>query len=492
MTIVVTPVHAQIRGRIPLQLFEALKGLLRYRPNSYQYDWRFKARQWDGWHPLHALQPDGILFPAGLLARVIAEARVHGVEPAIAWSEPLQAALATSGPSSPLPNGTKLFDDQEYAVELAVKYQRGIWALATNFGKTVTAAGLLQAYKDRHALFLVDAKGLLVQTANEIGELLQERVGVYGDNQRPRGNPRVTIATIQTMKKRLEKPETRNLLAEADVLIADEADVISPASWFPVLASCPAPVRIAMSGTVREAHSLMVVEAYFGPIIHEVAQRDLVHQGRSAEPVIFMPYAGATGRESDEYGDTYMKWVVHNGMRNRILVEAAEMFAQAGLRSLILFYRIEHGQILHRDLQARGIRSVVLDGNTPTPEIERAKRALTESRLDVILASTIFNRGQDVPAFECYLNAASWKSPRATKQKLGRGVRRKTSGPNRVIVVDPHDLGDEDLKRHAVKRGRLYIREGFPVNRGTWGEIRSALQEVLADTDTSMIKHEIA
>src|SRR5205823_5790851 len=127
-----------------------------------------------------------------------------------------------------------------------------------------------------------------------------------------------------------------------EVLICDEVDGVTPRSYFPVLGACPAPFRIGMSGTVREHRAPILAEAFFGPIIAEIENRELVALGRSAEPTILMPLSGALVPETQDYDAVYVPGIVRNAGRNALVAEAVAWGAGLGLRSLILYFRLEH------------------------------------------------------------------------------------------------------------------------------------------------------
>lgn len=470
-----SPTFARVSARIPLDVYAGLRALLRYREHGYQHTPEHKFRGWDGYRPLHAPIPGGLIFPAGLTARVVEAAGKLGTTATI---ETEGTPLAPDGPPSPFPDGSTLFDDQEEAVRLAIERQRGLWALGTNFGKTITAAGLLQAYRSRRALYLLDSADLMDQTVRVLEEKLREPVGVLGDGRRPRGSPRILVAMIQTLRARHQRPEVAAVIAKAEVLIVDEVHTVTP-TWFPILGGCPAKIRVGMSGSVFEAHAPLLLEAFFGPVLLHVPEKELVDAGRSSVPIILMPYAGSLTRESQEFADVYQPAIVRNESRNAIIVESVDLLREYGLRTLVLFYSIEHGEAITRSLRERGIRVHLLNGTSPIPERKEALVGLAERRLDAIVASTIFNKGIDTSAFEGFVNAAAWKSGQATGQKLGRGFRLKLEGPNRFFVIDPHDLANRTVKRHSQIRFRFYSKRGFKVEKGSWEEIRAHLRRLL-------------
>lgn len=475
---------------MPAEAWTALEHELRYREPGVYFTWRGKhgynaegkvvpsgrdvAPMDDGIRPLLVKVPDGRwAFPAGLLTRALGAVGPYHVKVG------LDSAIPRLEPSvpyeAPLPDGTVLFPEQQMAARAAVHYQRGLWALAVNAGKTVLAAWLAHAYANCQVLYLINARSLMAQAVEDLERHLQRPVGRCGSGARIGLNRRLVVAMVQTLHARHKDPEVQALINRTQVLIVDEADAISPNTWFPILGSCPAPIRIGMSGTLKDHRTPIVAECFFGPVIAEVLDKELVALGRSAVPTILMPMSGAAVRETSDYKEIYGPGIVRNAGRNRLLADAVAWGAARGLRSLILYFQIEHGDLIATELLRRDVRYAVLHGGTPPHDILRAQQALRAHQLDCVVASRIGDRGWNIPELDLVLNAAGWKSKRAAWQKFGRGLRKKPTGPNRVILLDPYDLGSRLLRRHSEARYRLYIRRGFAVQRGQLPELLAAL-----------------
>jgi len=282
---------------------------------------------------------------------------------------------------------------------------------------------------------------------------------------------RVVVAMIQTLYAGRAKGQVQGLLARTDILIVDEVHVVSPTMWFPVLGICAAPMRIGMSGTVQEHRTPLILEAYFGPVLAEIHTKELVQLGRSARPLILMPFSGALVPETSDFRMVYLPGIVRNAQRNKLIADVVYWAWTRHLKTLVLYFQLEHGDLLRQAIEGENpddpYPSVeVLHGGSGLHEITRAKKQLTAGTLDCIIASRIFDKGQDIPAIDVVVNAGAWKSPLATAQKFNRGMRRKLDGPNRVLIVDPYDLGSRLLKRHSDARRRLYSRHGFTVQQG--------------------------
>jgi superfamily II DNA or RNA helicase len=511
--LIVTPTFAEIQGRVPSQFLQALRETLRYREEGYQHTYLYKTQLRDlkilqngeaaaitaglpvppeltqsieaakrklaavGWQYMIRQLKHTTVIPAGLVHRVLPVAEAAGLK--VERTDIHLDRLETDHLACVLSDGTKLYPDQEEALRTVVKEQRGLLALAVNFGKTELAGAVAATYPGEKFLMLVNRDTLLHQTKDRLEKRLNRRVawlggGGFKEALAQAKRSAITVAMIQSLYKHKGQPELLKFLESVRILVVDEVHTVTPKMWFPILGACRAPMRIGMSGTVKEVHSPLPVEAFFGPVLMEVKETQLVEAGRSAEAIILMPNAGALVNDGLDYKVEYEEAIVNNTSRNELLVRAVQWAAHRGLRSLVLFYRLEHGAELQRRLERAGVASVCVHGKSPYQEIEEAKAALTARRLQAIVASTIFNTGVDLPAAEVLVNVAAWKSPLATAQKLGRILRRKLEGRNLALVIDPWDYGSRRLKRHSESREKLYDRRGFTVHRGTLEDLLAA------------------
>lgn len=475
MVLRVTATYSVLSGRVPLHLYAAVQKALTYTKQVQAFE-RGRGRVWQS-QPvaLYTATAQGLVFPSGLAHHVTAHIG------------PLDVQADEGGPATDPPpvtllaDGTQLYDDQAEAVTTALQCRRGLLALATNAGKTEVMASLLCSVPQASALVLVNQRGLLQQTVDRLRRLTGEPISVWGGGvRRYQPESRIWVATIQAVHRGLRRPGVRDWLNHVQLLLVDEADVISPTGWYPTLEACTrAWLRIGLSGTLREARHLLPIEAFFGPIIYDITDPELVAQGRSAATTVLMPWVGQQvpdGTDYDGEHGLYERGVVRHQARNQLVAEFAAQAAQQGLAVVVSFYRLPHGQTLEYLCRERYLGPVVrLDGQSAASLVEQVKTTAGAGQAGIYLTGVGYNRGLNMPGVRVLVNAAGWKSPQATSQRGGRVVRRKPDGGNWALIVDPYDLGNSTLKRHAQARERVYQRKGFRVLRGA----PSALQETL-------------
>jgi len=445
-----SPAYAAVSGKINWELTQEIENLLRYREPGYQHSWKFKNRHltnYDGWANLYRYKEGVYYFPPGLAHRLPSLRSIP--------FQDLHAPAPAARPERKLPNGTTLYDDQWRALQMVVEGRRGLLSLAVNFGKTETIAGILKAYSGSPAVVIVPAP-LVEQTASRLSELLYEEV-VWRKPGYERSPHRILVASIHSIRANWGR--IKNRIKTARLLIVDEVHTVT-LTWFPILAHCEAPIRIGLSGSVEDARVPMIEEAYFGPVLMRVGDATLVEQGRSARPDIYMVKTGCMVPERVPYQTAYEMGVIHNGERNALLADLASRAAQGGSAVLLLYYRLDHGRVLAEMLKANGIRVREVRGEEPFSTIV-LREQVASGDVQVVVGSTVMNQGVNIPEFNTLINAAGWKSPMATGQKLGRVLRLKPRGLNSALVIDTYDLGFRIFTNHSKARLRLYKEKGF-------------------------------
>ena len=468
-SIIVTATFSHLSGRVSVEALAEVRKALSY--SRQEYGWHNGKKQFYSMPVhLHETVEGGLQFPSGLLHRVTPHLGAHSVTGACWLPGHLNTTMA---------NGIELYADQVEAAEVALREQRGLLSLATNFGKTELIAALCASWHRAKVLVLVDQTNLVTQTATRLEAMLAESVGVMGGGQRRAIESRVVVATIQTLHRRRDSALVQRLLAETQVLLVDEVHTVSPAGWFPTLSACEgAWVRLGLSGTIREVRYPLAMEAFFGPILHEVKDDVLIAAGRSAQTTVLMPRVGHQGAAS-EYGHDYDLHVVSHGPRNRMLARFAACLAELGLAVLVSYYRYEHGEELERLCRAQTGQQVLrADGRTPPRISEQLQEAAATGEPGIYLVGTGYSKGLNLPGARAMINAAGWHSPLATSQRGGRIIRKKLDGGNWALIIDPRDLGIDVLKTHSEGREKTYIKKGFSVEIGSMEELLARLPEL--------------
>jgi len=354
--------------------------------------------------------------------------------------------------------------EQREAFRTALFKGSGILHLATNAGKTEIAAMIISAWSLKmgrmpRTLFLIHRKGLAEQTKQRFEKHLGVEVARIGGGQRKLH--RITVATTQTAASLIDSHSAAFLeyLSKCDLVFVDELHINKAKQVIKVLNHCRARMRFGLSGTIsKDPAKMMRYIGTIGPVISEVRNKELVEKGRSAKPKIRMVRV-ETDEVDGSFGESYRNAIVNNRYRNKKVVKEAFRYVDKDYRTLITVARIKHGKLLRDRIQRKSDVPVeYMDGSTPLQVRERYKKQFAKGKLPILIASPIFDVGEDLPEIDAWVNAAGGKGWELVLQRLGRTLRKK-EGENRVRITDFLDQHNDYMLKHSLARLKYYIDE---------------------------------
>jgi len=145
------------------------------------------------------------------------------------------------------------------------------------------------------------------------------------------------------------------------------------------------------------------------------------------------------------------------------VLQCAAWFTDRDKQTLILCRRKEHWQKLKDMLEDAGIDHLAVWGQSDLATRNEAKRQLRERATKCVLATTIWDEGEDVPSIEAIVLAEGVKKGTNVLQRIGRGMRRKREGRNEVWIADIVPTCHPKLIEHALKRCEAYERVEYDV-----------------------------
>lgn len=431
---------------------------------------RYKKGQWDGMRRL-LNKKKNLEFPTGLLPRVykvLERKKLSCREEDHTEPPPEELKIKLKG--------IELRNYQKEAARSAYKARRGVLQMATGSGKTVVAAAMIARLK-RRAIFFVHTKDLLYQAKDYFSKFLDVPVGQIGDGVvdiQP-----VTVATIQTTSRalgvKIPKEEIKEIEEDAAVTSRELMAVIQKAvSTVPVVffdechhlpaSTCysiamkteAACFRFGLSATpYRSDRQDLLIEAAIGPRVASIDSSHLIRKGYLVKPTIhFFPIPPTLmTRRYVQYHTVYKVEVVENEMRNRLIAQLAQRFAQQGQSVLILVTQIKHGEILSALLP----EAVLLTGKDSSGFRVETLDALREGKQAVVIATTLADEGLDIPSLDVLILAGAGKSETRALQRIGRALR-KTENKHSATVIDFYDQA-RFLEIHSRRRMEIYQTE---------------------------------
>jgi superfamily II DNA or RNA helicase len=508
------PVTIRIKGpwaEVSGLSMEVLHGTLsaldpnRHRIRSYQEE------RWDGRVALY----DGNRFPAGLTHRVVKF--LKEIKREVRILDPDRPEIDLSKFNRHYVKGITLREHQFEAGVEALKNLRGAIKSPTGSGKSLLAYVIARYFYDLYgwrSLVMTPRRGLVRQTARMFRQYANHDlpIGEQGDGKKTVGP--ITVGTPNTlgqyrgqMRRGRMVPadkKIRRMLEKVQVYIADEAHLSSGNIWNDVGMACTnALVRIAMSGTLLTYKRLkdMRMIGLTGPIIYRCKAQRLIDEGLASKPKIAVIMSdrasgpplqkvpvvfhnATTGKSfrtytSPPYQDkksktgkiitkgSYRLGIIENPRHNQTLLECVQWMVDHKRQTLLLCRMRDHWKILRDMLQTSGLKYLAIWGATDTANRDYAKERFAKRRINVLLASTILDLGEDLPAVEAIVLAEGIKTNTSAIQRVGRGMRLEEGGATDLWVVDVVSTTANVHIRHGMKRCEFYEREGYEVRAVT-------------------------
>ena len=398
---------------------------------------------------------------------------------------------------------------------------RGIFAMATGTGKTVTACGAVmhvaRAYQEPPGLtvvILVPDKSLVSMWKAELEEwgvrtvcsteprALEALNGVLR-RQRVFGGPTFVVWNVDSAVN--DRFQTRLVdFPSPRVLVADECHAFGAPTYQKLLQPDLYPYRLGLSATVdrhMDEDGTDVIRSFFGDELVSLTIKDAIDLGALCHYTYHPVLVPLTPEEMDEYTKLTrriaQKFAASGNASfaelevsaKQLMLERARILwhAQGKLPAFreslsetpggttgALVYVAEGESPVTKDRQAPGVHAIAKSmglrfgdfvGDTPLPNRERLLSELAAGRLDGLVAMKCLDQGIDVPSARVAHFLASTRNPRQYIQRRGRVLRRDPTNPAKVArvydyIAHPSELGDEfQIERRLVAREVLRAHE---------------------------------
>jgi superfamily II DNA or RNA helicase len=155
------------------------------------------------------------------------------------------------------------------------------------------------------------------------------------------------------------------------------------------------------------------------------------------------------------FAKAYDHGIVNHKPRNRAIIRQVMEAREYGLNAMILVSRTAHGALLEKAFKGLGLKASFIKGEDKQDARKRWLTALGDKSIDVLIGTTILDVGVDVPAVGLVVLAGGGKAEVSHRQRIGRGLRKKKSGPNVCLVVDFTDFYNKHLASHANQRMQI-------------------------------------
>jgi superfamily II DNA or RNA helicase len=353
-------------------------------------------------------------------------------------------------------------DYQIDTVNHALASQRGVINIATNGGKTEIAAMITQSF-DSEVMILVVAPD--ITSVTEISERFTLRGIEYSIIDSSHKEIDFSGINVCSLDSLIRLPNLEEIQQKTQILIWDECDFGSTGSVsYEFAIQIQARYRYFMSGTPwtdDEVKNTLLV-GLCGEEIVKISNRYLIDRGWSANPTILFHSSHDTPFRSKEVYSVARKLHLNTSENylSRVLNHIEEV---RGCGIVVLFEHKSQGKLIFQMAKNRGLRCLYLDGGSSKTQREEARNMLETSFIDVIFASSIWNRALDFGYPQHWFMIGGYKASNRIKQKWGRALRKKPNEENRVWIHEYYNFGHKALESHSKNRYYLAIEEKLPV-----------------------------
>ena len=329
-----------------------------------------------------------------------------------------------------------------------IEYDRILGVAPTGSGKTITSAEIAKRWRGK-ILFLADAKELVWQAADKITSWTGEICAIEMAQNKidPRDDPRIAIATTQSIARRLDK-YPRDYFG---LIIIDEAHRNTLGTY---------PQRVL--GHFNEAKVLGITAtpfrsdkqelgSFYEAITHEIGLIDLIKKGYLSRITVKSVPAGISISKVRTTAGDYNEKDLGNAIEPH-LIECAELLKEhASDRKTVVFLPlIKTSKAFCEACNNIGLNAVHVDG------VDREDLELFRNdQARVICNASLLTTGWDQPDVDCVYILRPTKSFVLYSQMVGRGTRI-FEGKKDLLLLDPMFLTEQ---QNLIRAARLIARD---------------------------------
>lgn len=365
----------------------------------------------------------------------------------------------------------QLREDQQSALHAMLKYDNGVLAATTAFGKTVLAAKLISERKVS-TLVLVHRQQLLSQWNDKLTEFLKINEELPAlERKRGRQKSRSIIGQLGAGKDNLSgiidvavmqslnsKGGVKECVKNYGMVIVDECHHVSAFSFEQILKSVNAKFVYGLTATpARKDGHHPIIFMHCGPVRYRDDAKKQAEK-RSFEHYIiprFTAFRLPIDKDEKELSiqDIYAE-IVHSEVRNQLIADDVIKSYESGRNSIILTERTAHVEVLAKKLHEKIPNVIVLTGDMGSKETKEVLAKIAEmspnEQITIVATGRYIGEGFDEPRLDTLFLAMpiSWKG---TLQQYAGRLHRLSENKSEVQIYDYADI-------HIRVLGKMYNR----------------------------------
>ncbi len=366
-------------------------------------------------------------------------------------------------------SGTELEADDdelppEFEGEDAGAERRYRFRHPTASGKTIAAAGFVEAARSLGILILTHRRLLVTQFRNDLttegyGERFTDAIET--GKEPLRGDP-ITIQTYAWFARHVG-----SLSREAyQLVICDEAHTALGEKTSAAIRSFPEPIYIGMTAT--EQLIAKQVSDVFPASVDDLPLADAARRGLIA-PLRCLRLAPAAAINSVPIvGGDFEERALAAALDHQALNQAAASLYRDRFGStpgIVYAAGVDHAYNLAQEFRAAGLKAEAVSGKTPPVRLAETLAAYERGEINVLINAMLLAEGWNSPRATVCMHLAPTASKRVYQQRIGRIMRthpRKEAGIVVDFVVKSATHSDRVVSLHSLLDADFY-REGARV-----------------------------
>lgn len=239
--------------------------------------------------------------------------------------------------------------------------------------------------------------------------------------------------------------------------------------------------RIGLSGSIDQKDTIKwtILKGTFSDKLFKVTNKEMIDKGVSAKPLIsFVPVMQPDNLEEEvekqlpvgipdkeipltRYRIAYDLGVKNSVYRNQLIATLANELSKRGDGGiLIVVNTIEHGELIQKDLEAKGNSSYFLQGSVTSINRHVMLSDVESGKQDILIGTSVIDEGIDLPNLKYLIYASAGSSLRVVLQRVGR-VLRTSKTKKSTLIFDLVDRTHPLLFKQAQKRYEIYRQQQF-------------------------------
>jgi ribonuclease E len=333
----------------------------------------------------------------------------------------------------------------------------------TASGKTIAAAGFVEAARTEGVLILTHRRLLVDQFRRELKDHgYGTRIAdiVLGDAKPAKKNP-ITIQTYAWFARHVDEISR----TAYELVICDEAHTALGEKTSAAIRSFYQPIYIGMTAT-EELIAKQVSDVFPASVddlpLSDAARRGLIAPLRSLRvpPVAAINSVPIVGGDFEERA--LAAALDHEALNMAAATLYRERFGDTP--GIVYAAGVEHAYNLATAFRAAGIKAEAVSGRTPPAKLAQVLAAYERGEIDVLINAMLLAEGWNSPRATVVMHLAPTASKRVYQQRIGRIMRihpRKEAGivvdfvpkgaTHSERVVSLHSLLDADFYREGAR-----------------------------------------